>query len=105
MARPILTTNASAAADAERGRIQRAGRNVKLLLGLLAIYGPVALVLVTSRGALGKIYFVLAIWAIEGIVWYAAGAARGAVGQRRRERAPGSHVEPAGDSPRRSQAH
>jgi hypothetical protein len=72
MARSVLSADPSAAPDtaADRGRMHRAGRNIKILLGLLAIYGPVALVFAAHRGALGKAYLLLAIWAVEGIVWY-----------------------------------
>ena len=53
------------------GRLKRVGENVKLLMGLLAIYAPVVLVLLLVRGGvLGKTYFVWGIWAIERIVWY-----------------------------------
>jgi hypothetical protein len=53
------------------GRLHRLGENVKLLVGLLAIYGPVVLVTLLVRGGiLGKTYFVVSIWAIEGIAWY-----------------------------------
>ena len=53
------------------GRLRRLGGRARLLAGLLAIYGPVALVLVSQRGALDKAYFLIAIWAVEAIVWYA----------------------------------
>jgi len=53
------------------GRVQRLGSSARLLVGLLAIYGPVALVLVSQRGLAAKAYFLIAIWAVEAIVWYA----------------------------------
>jgi hypothetical protein len=72
MTRSALTTTDpdAVAGEAGSGRVRRAGRNLKIVLGLLAIYGPVALVLATHRSVLGKVYLVIGIWAIEGIVWY-----------------------------------
>jgi hypothetical protein len=54
---------------ADGNRLRRAGRRVKLVVGLIAIYGPPALVLQLHRKPLGKIYLVIGIWAIEGILW------------------------------------
>ncbi len=48
----------------------RLGGYMRIVIALLAVYGPVALALSVDRWIGGKIYFVLAIWAIEGILWY-----------------------------------
>ena len=73
MSRPLhlVDPHAHAPSASQSGRLQRLGSGARLLVGLLAIYGPVALVLVSQRGLLGKAYFLIAIWAIEAIVWYA----------------------------------
>ena len=43
---------------------------MRIAIGLLAVYGPVILALTIDRWIGGKLYFVLALWAIEGILWY-----------------------------------
>ncbi len=73
MSRPltILDPHAHEPDVRQPGRLQRLGAQARLLVGLLAIYGPLALVLVSDRGLLQKAYFLIAIWAVEAIVWYA----------------------------------
>jgi hypothetical protein len=43
---------------------------MRIAIGLLAVYGPVILALTIDRWIGGKLYFVFALWAIEGILWY-----------------------------------
>jgi xanthine/uracil/vitamin C permease (AzgA family) len=52
-------------------RLRRTVGKLKLLVGLLAIYGPVAMVVLTHRHIVGAIYLVLGAWAAAGICWYA----------------------------------
>jgi len=60
--------NTSTEQDSEpRARLEG---HMRIIIGLAAVYGPVALALSLDRWIGGKIYFVLALWAIEGIVWY-----------------------------------
>ena len=42
----------------------------RIAIALSAVYGPLLLALSVDRWVGGKLYFVLAIWAIEGILWY-----------------------------------
>ena len=67
-----MTSQPSESAPAARGgeRLRRLNQHVKVLVGLLAVYGPVILVLQLQRRPMVKAYFALGIWAIEGILWY-----------------------------------
>lgn len=49
---------------------RRSARTLQLVVALLAIYGPIALMLVTPYRLTGKIYLVLGAWALEGMLWY-----------------------------------
>jgi hypothetical protein len=43
----------------------------RIVLGLLAVYAPIVIgVLSNGRLLGGRIYVVLSLWAIEGIAWY-----------------------------------
>jgi hypothetical protein len=54
----------------ESGPKARLTGYMRIAVGLLAVYGPVILALTVDRWIGGKIYFVLALWATEGILWY-----------------------------------
>lgn len=44
-------------------------RLTSVAIGLVAVYLPIALALALHRTLIGKAYIVLAIWAVEGILW------------------------------------
>ena len=48
----------------------RLGGYMRVLIALAAVYGPVALAFSVDRWIGGKLYFIFALWAIEGILWY-----------------------------------
>jgi hypothetical protein len=72
MATTISNSNSTQAAGAgpAGGRLRRLSGHVKVLVGLTAVYAPPTLVLLLHRNPLAKVYLVVGIWAIEGIVWY-----------------------------------
>lgn len=50
---------------------ERASGYARIVLGLLAVYAPIILgVLSDGRLLGGRIYVVLSLWAVEGIAWY-----------------------------------
>jgi hypothetical protein len=58
-------------ASAERGgRLRNLGSHARTAISLLAVYAPPVLVLLLNKGPIAKLYLVIGIWAIEGIVWY-----------------------------------
>lgn len=72
MARSISTSDAeqSATAPARFGPARRLAAQARVLVGLFAIYAPPALVVQLHKDVLAKVYLVVGIWAIEGILWY-----------------------------------
>ncbi len=62
--------------------------NLRVLVGLLAVYAPIVVVLLFNRRPLAKIYLVIGAWAIEGIIWYCCGGLL--AGRRRHDAAPRS---------------
>ncbi len=60
----------SATGARQRGRLRRLNQHMKVLAGLLAIYGPPVLVLQLHRPPLAKAYLALGMWAIEAIIWH-----------------------------------
>jgi len=61
--------------DSGPGRLRRVGRTASVIGALLAVYAPVALVMIlaSDRTLIARAYLVLAIWAVEGIAWYCQG--------------------------------
>ncbi len=51
------------------GPARRIAQNVRLLVGLAAIYGPIALVVELHRHTAGKVFLLLGMWAMEGLAW------------------------------------
>jgi hypothetical protein len=76
MTRTILTASPSEAANAANPRRRRLVEPIKVVIGLLAVYAPIVLVLALHRMPIAKAYFAVSIWAIEGILWYALDKAR-----------------------------
>jgi hypothetical protein len=73
MTRTILTASPSEAAQPRRRRLVEP---MKVVVGLLAVYAPIVLVLALHRMPIAKAYFALSIWAIEGILWHLLDKAR-----------------------------
>ena len=85
MTATTLTAGRESAAGA---RLRRIAGRLKLLIGLLAIYGPIAVVVLAHRHLEGAVYLVLAAWAAEGMCWYAFDQCFGAA-RRSRAGRPG----------------
>ena len=51
------------------GRMSRLAGNAHVVAGLTAVYGPIVLAFLLPLAIWGKAYFVLALWASEGILW------------------------------------
>lgn len=67
-----MQTQAHSTAGAQNGGlVRRLHGRLKLVLGLLAIYAPIVLVVVAQdrRGPVQKVFLLCAIWALEGILW------------------------------------
>jgi hypothetical protein len=52
------------------GALERMSHAARILVGLIAVYAPPVVVLQLHHKPLASVYLVLAIWAIEGLVWY-----------------------------------
>ena len=72
MARTFLTSDASdSAEELTSERLRRVYQHTKVLVRLLAVYGPIVLVVLQPhRGPIAKAYLAVGIWAIEGVLWY-----------------------------------
>jgi hypothetical protein len=70
MTRTIATAIPSESADAATNPRRRLTQPIKIIVGLLAVYTPIVLVLALHRMPIAKAYFALSIWATEGILWY-----------------------------------